>query len=1061
MPDCTACGAQNPSEAAFCLRCGLRLAGEEEPAATRRTVTVVFADVTGSTTLGEALDPEALRRVMARYYADARTALERHGGTVEKFIGDAVVAVFGVPRRHEDDAVRALRAAVEVRERVRALSAELEASLGQRLEIRTGVNTGEVVAGDLTEGASFASGDAMNVAARLEQAAAPDEILVGETTYRLVRDAVTVEIVPPLSLKGKAEPVSAWRVLAVDPTAAGLARRLHTPLVGRGPELQVLMQAFARTRAERHSELVTVLGQAGAGKSRLVRELIAVIEQDATVLRGRCLPYGEGITFWPIAEIIRDAAGIGDDEPAEAAREKIARLVGGHPERQTLVSRLADLLGLESQGAGAIQETFLALRSLFESMAAQMPLALVVDDIHWAEPTLLDFVEYLAGRAREAPILLVCISRPELVDERPGWPTPRERSTVLVLKPLSHADSEELVSQLLGDERAGDELAQRITRAAEGNPLYVEEFVRMLRDDRRLDGDHGNDSSEQRELVSPPTIEALLSARLDRLETEERGAVERAAVVGKVFWWGAVAELTAPQNEAAVGSSLQTLVRREFVVPEPSTFAGEEAFRFSHILMRDAAYGSIPKRARARFHAAFAEWLVRKSADRLAEYEEIVGFHFEQAFRYEKEVGQDLARTAELGEAASARLASSGRRAAQRADMRAAALLLDRASALAPQGVARLEIQLDLVDSLIEAADFARAEAILGDIQEDARRLQSDGIEARSTLLASWLESFVHPSGWRRTAGAQIHAAIDVLEVAGDEGGLAQAHWLLGQLHWRDLQATPTEVALEEALQHARRAGLQREEARILQLAAATAFFGPLRVPAAIARCEELERDAQGNPLALASIRLATGALHAMKEDVRGARADADQAKRTMEELGLPLALGEAAQFSGVIEFIAGDFARAEREFRSSYKILEEMGERSLLSTSAGFLAIVLCAEGRHDEAMQHTYTAEQTGDEDDVATQELWRMARAICLAHAGQVQPAEKLARQAVSLLEDSDFLNMHADALAGQAEVLQLAGKPDEAAGSLATALRLYEQKGNSASLSRARALLDELS
>jgi class 3 adenylate cyclase len=446
---CAACGEENPEGAAFCLRCGSALSSDEESDGTRRTVTVVFADVSGSTTLGEQLDPEALRRVMSRYYAGARSALERHGGTVEKFIGDAVVAVFGVPRRHEDDAVRAVRAAVEVRDGVRVLSAELEASVGKRLEIRTGVNTGEVVSGSLTEGASFASGDAMNVAARLEQAAAPDEILIGESTYRLVRDAVSAQPVAPLPLKGKAEPVRAWRVLSVDPRAPGLARREDAPLVGRQEELARLLDAFALARDERHCELVTILGAAGSGKSRLVRELIASVEAEATVVRGRCLPYGEGITFWPILEMIREAAGIGDEDSAAAAREKIAALVSGEENREAIGARLGDLLGFEGQGAEAIQETFLALRGLFEALASKKPLVLVVDDIHWGEPTLLDFLEYLAGWTRNAAILLVSIARPELIEARPAWMTPREKASTMMLEGLSKDESEELAKELL------------------------------------------------------------------------------------------------------------------------------------------------------------------------------------------------------------------------------------------------------------------------------------------------------------------------------------------------------------------------------------------------------------------------------------------------------------------------------------------------------------------------------------------------------------------------------------------------------------------------------------
>ena len=1055
MADCAACGAQNPAEAAFCLRCGSRLSTEEESQETRRTVTVVFADVTGSTTLGEQLDPEALRRVMARYYREARSVLEQHGGTVEKFIGDAVVAVFGVPRRHEDDAVRAVRAAVDVRERVRVLSADLEASVGKRLEIRTGVNTGEVVAGDLTEGASFASGDAMNVAARLEQAAAPDEILVGEATYRLVRDAVVAEPVEPLSLKGKADTVKAWRVVSADPRAAGIARRLDTPLIGRHQELDTLLDAFARAREGNHCELVTVLGVAGSGKSRLIRELVGSIASEATVLRGRCLPYGEGITFWPILEMIREAAGIGDDESAVAAREKIAALTHGD-EQEAINARVADLLGLEGQGAGAIQETFLALRGLFEALAAEQPLVLVVDDIHWAEPTLLDFLEYLVGWARAAAILLVCISRPELIEERPGWTTPRDRATIMILRPLSRADSEELVSQLLGDE-AADDLIERITGAAEGNPLYVEEFVRMLRDNARANGQNGG--SGYLDLVLPPTIEALLAARLDRLEPEERGVVERAAVVGKVFWWGAVAELSAP-HEVAVGACLQALVRREFVVPEESIFAGEDAFRFSHILMRDAAYGSISKSLRARFHAAFAEWLVRKAGDRLPQYEEIVGYHLEQAYHYEEEIGEDGLRGAELAKAAAAHLASAGRRAARRADMHAAALLLERAGELASEGEARVEILLDIADCLVEAAEFDRAERVLTRARDEAEGLSSARLQARVTLLRSLLRLAVQPADWTRTTGAEVEAAIRTLKESADPAGLSLAYFTVGRVHWMNLRVSQTEAALKQALEYANKARRDREEARILTLAAIALFFGPLDVDAALLRCDELIGRARGNPLVLSWIWLVKGGLRAMKGHAEAGRAELERAKRKMFELDLPLPLGEAFQICGNAEMITGDMARAERELRSSCELLQRIGEQSLLSTSAALLAQVLCNQRRYGEALEQTRVAEHGGDEGDMATQSLWRVARARCLADTGELATADALVREGISLISEADFLSWRGDAFVGMAEVFALGGKRSEAEDALATAIQLYQQKGNVSSARRARALLDEI-
>jgi class 3 adenylate cyclase len=1064
MSACAACGKDNPIEAAFCLACGTALE-ESSRAETRKTITVVFADVTGSTALGEQLDPEALRQVMGRYFAEARAALEHHGGTVEKFIGDAVVGVFGIPQQHEDDAVRAVRAAAELHDRMRNVSAELEASSGLRLEVHTGVNTGKVVAGDLAEGAPFASGDAMNIAARLEQAAEPGEILLGELTYMLVRDAVRVEPSGPLTLKGKTKPVPAWRLIEVDPSLPGLARRFDAPLLGRQAELGLLEEAFANAVAQPCCELVTVFGQAGIGKSRLTREFLSDLEDRATVLRGRCLPYGEGVTFWPLAEALRAAAGIVDEDSSVDARSKIRALLADPDdvaERELIVERVAGALGLQAEAAGAVQETFLALRRFFEVLARERPLVLVFDDIHWAEPTFLDFLEYLAGWTRGVPLLVLCVSRPELAELRPGWSTSSEFQRSVTLGPFSEEQSSRFIENLLSGSKLDEDVAARISSAAEGNPLYLEEFVRMLRDEGLLRRDNGR-MVVQGDLASlplPASIDGVLAARLDLLDGAERGVIERASVIGKIFWWGAIAALSPEAVRPSVGSHLQTLVRREFLLPDASTFAGEDGFRFSHILVRDAAYDSIPKLSRAGLHATFADWLERAAGERLAEYEEIVGYHLEQAYRFETELGKSDARTRELGESASARLASAGRRAAQRADMRAAALLLERAAELAPQDqAARMDVLLDLGDCLIEIADFPRAKAVLTSVREVAHRLGDERLQARAALLGLWLHSCVEPSGWRRTAGAEVEATIKILEKVGDDVGLAQAHWLAGHLHWLDVQAAACGVALERALLYARSGGMEREEARILTRMAAAAFLGPLGVEAAVARCEELTQEARGNPLAVSSILLATGVVRAMTGDFAGARLDAEQGKRMVRELDLPLALGEAAQFSGVIELIVGDAVRAESEFRFSCDVLEEMGERSLQSTSAGFLAEALCSQGRFADALEQTHLAERYGDEDDLATQELWRVSRARCLARNDQLQDAQKLAHEAVALIAESDFLNMRADALVGQAEVLTLAGKTNEAETALASAIELYEEKGNRVSAHRARALRSE--
>ena len=478
MVTCSRCGQENPEGFAFCGACAAPLAPTEPARDVRKVVTVVFSDVTGSTALGEQLDPESLRRVMGRYFDEMQTVVESHEGTVEKFIGDAVMAVFGVPVLHEDDALRAVRAATEMRERLAALNEELERDWGVTIAVRTGVNTGEVVAGDGSEGQRFATGDAVNVAKRFEEAAPAGEILLGETTYRLVRDAVEVEPTEPLGLKGKSEAVRAYRLVTLAGDLPGRARRLDSPMVGRGRELAALEQAYQRAVGERACLLFTVLGAAGVGKSRLIAEFLARVGGEATVMRGRCLPYGEGITYWPLAEALRGHYG---EDPLAA----IERVLSGD-EAPLIAERIAAAIDLGGSAGAPPDETAWALRRLFEAEGRTRPLVALFDDLQWAEPTFLDLVEHLADWAREAPILLICLARPEFLDERPSWGGGKFNATSVLLERLSDGESAELVTNLLGRAQLDETVRDRIMSAAEGNPLFVEEMLAMLIDDGLL-----------------------------------------------------------------------------------------------------------------------------------------------------------------------------------------------------------------------------------------------------------------------------------------------------------------------------------------------------------------------------------------------------------------------------------------------------------------------------------------------------------------------------------------------------------------------------------------------
>src|SRR6266511_2360719 len=440
MVTCPSCGAKHPDGFRFCPSCGASIAepGPSGGTEVRKTVTIVFCDVVCSTAMGETLDPEAVRRVMARYFDRMRTVLERHGATVEKFIGDAVMAVFGIPEVREDDALRAVRAAAEMREGLRELNKELERDFGVELESRIGVNTGEVVTG--TGAGTLATGDAMNAAARLEQAAAPGEVLVGAVTYALVRDAVEAEPVPPISVRGKAEPVHAYR-LAVVTGAHGVARRFDTPMVGRERELRMLREALDRAVSDRACVLFTLLGTAGVGKSRLIEEFLAG-RDGVRVLRGRCLPYGDGITYWPVVEMLTQGAGLGGVASPQETRERLLEVMPGERDSALVVDRLGQLLGLAG-AEGVPDETHWAVRKLLEAMARQEPLVVDLDDLHFAEPALLDLVEHVSDWTRGAPILLVCSARHDLLDARPDWGGGKLNATTIALEPLSEEETEE------------------------------------------------------------------------------------------------------------------------------------------------------------------------------------------------------------------------------------------------------------------------------------------------------------------------------------------------------------------------------------------------------------------------------------------------------------------------------------------------------------------------------------------------------------------------------------------------------------------------------------------
>jgi class 3 adenylate cyclase len=987
----------------------------------RKTVTVLFADVADSTALGERIDPETLRGALARWFDEARSVIERHGGTVEKYIGDSVMAVFGVPQLHEDDALRAVRAADDLGDALAGLNEQLERERGLRFTVRVGINTGEVVTGDGS--GTLVTGDAVNVAKRLEEAGDGGDVIVGEATYELARTAAQFERLAPLALKGKSSRIRAWRLVSVDHDGLPYERRLDTPLVGRRRELEQLRRAFGRSMAERTCHLFTLLGAAGIGKTRLVCEFFDELEDEATVLRGRCLPYGDGITFWPLHDVIQELGG----------EANVMRLLAETEDGELVCERLL--------GEHGSQELFWAVRRLCETLARERPLVLCFEDVHWAEPTFLDLIEYLAGWIRDAPVFLVCLARPEFLDERPAWLSGQENAASVTLSPLSAAESKQLLDAL---GIAGASSA-RIAEAAEGNPLYAEQMAAMLAE--------GGDPT-----AIPPTIQSLLAARLDRLTPEERATIERAAVCGKEFWREAVVALTPREERGNVGSVLMSLVRKELVRPHRSAVRPDDAFRFGHVLIRDAAYTAIPKGTRAELHEGFAEWTESNAGDRMLELEEIIGYHLEQAFRYREQLGplDDHARA--LGARAGELLGNAGRRAFARGDMPAAVTLLARSGALLPERQElRLQVLQELGSALMRTGDFSRADTALSEALAGAAAAGDKRLELRTLIEREFFRTFTHPETPTTEIVAVAERAIPLLTELGDELGLAKAWWLRSEPDVIAGRFGARAEALERALVHARLAGDARDESSLVALLAQALAYGPTPVPDAIRRCEELGASRPNDRAVEAAIASTLAGLHAMHGDFEEARRLVARAHRLYDEIGPRYLRAAASLAPASVELLAGDPGAAVRELRASYEVLEQMGESGVRSTIAAFLAQALVADERYDAAEEFAQISAQTGSAGDIVTQSVWRSAQAAALARKGEVEPAEGLAREAVELAKTTDFLDLQAGALLTHADVLRTAGRAEKAAILFEESRQLYERKGNIIGAQRAASLL----
>jgi class 3 adenylate cyclase len=979
---CQNCGNENPEGFRFCGSCGVELVDTPPPREVRKTVTVLFCDVTGSTAMGERLDPESTRRVMGRYFDSMREAIERHGGTVEKFIGDAVMAVFGIPVVHEDDALRAVRAASDMRSALSTLNEALERDWGVRIQSRIGVNTGEVVTGD---GDSIATGDAVNVAARLEQGAAPGETLIGEPTHRLVRDAVIAEPVAALDAKGKSEPVAAFRLIGLVEGAEFIPRRLDSPLVGRENELAQLQRAYDHAVSERVAYQFTLLGPAGIGKSRLVRELHDRV--DAALVAGRCLPYGEGITYWPLAEIEPISSGV----DFEANRDEIA----------------------------------LQTRRILERLAREQPLVVVFDDLQWAEPTFLDLIDHVTDLSRDAPMLLLCVARPDLLDVRPAWGGGKLNSTTMLLEALTESESGQLVDNLLLSRDPA--MRERIATAAEGNPLYLEEMLAMVSENGDSD------------IAVPPTIQALLAARLDRLGPDERTVVESAAVQGQEFRRDALAALMPSPLADRLGGTLQSLVRKDLIRPTE-----DEAFRFKHLLLRDAAYDALPKEQRADLHERFADWV----EGNVPGLEEILGYHLEQAYHYRSELGPVDDRGAALARRAARLLGIAGRRALGRADMHASTSLLERAiGLLGSEDSEAVALYPELAVAVSERGDLARAEELLRSAEAAGDETTRLTARARRTMIE------VGRGVNMATASATLEEVLAQAERIGDPALLAEVLKNSGIVSsWLGDFGT-AEALLRRSLDYARQADDPRQIGESIQWWILILLWGPIHVEAALAECRRLADET--TDAGRSRILVAEGVLRGLRGEFDEARKLTARGRAIMEELGQTVNSAAISMPIALMEQLAGEPKTAERMLREGREQLIAAGERGYLSSVSGVLAGALCDQGRFDEADPFADESREMGAEDDYTTQMYWRAAKARILTDRGLREEGAELAAEVVELTRGENGFD-------AQVLLLQMADllEPDAARAALERAVEASEAKGNLVSAAQARERLAAL-
>ncbi len=965
-----------------------------------------------------------MHRVLARFSEMARGVIEAHGGTVEKFIGDAVMAIFGVPVLHEDDALRAVRAAHELHQALGPLNDELSRSYGVTLELRTGVNTGEVVTGTHER---LATGDAVNVAARLQQAASPGEVLLSEQVVRLVRGSVEATELGPTQLKGKSHPVAVYRLVAVTETAPDGSRHHDAPLVGRTHELHILSDAFARVVRERSCGLFTLLGAAGVGKSRLVEEFAPTV--DATVVRGRCLSYGEGITYWPVVHVVKSLISSEDTVTALLSEDR------------AIAAGVAALFG-EAEAATSSSEIAWAVRKVLERVATARPLVVVFEDLHWGEPTLFDLIEHVTDLSRSASIFLLCVARPELMERRAGWGGGKLNATALLLEPLDEEETDTLIEVLAGSGvHLSAELRDKVRHAAGGNPLFVEEMLSLVTD------------AKTRDIEVPPSVHALLAARLDQLESKELRALERGAVEGQSFHLGAVCALSPTEPE--VPSCLVGLVRKDLIRPERPTLPGDDAFRFRHLLIRDAAYDGLAKSVRADLHVRFAHWLTQ-AVPHLVELDEIVGYHLEQAVKYLAELGPLDDAANDIAAAASEHLGSAGLRALDRGDMTAGVNLLERSSVLQLHDL-DVPLELTLAQAYWYAGRMDDAQAHAAATADRAKAIGDELGELEVRLCAVSYSMSVDPHAASQESFLVIEEAHGVFDDTDNDVALAYLWWATSWVEHHHCRFGAGSEAAMKAMHHADAAGLRFFARGCRDMAAAECVWGPTPVGEGLSWLAEMQ---DASPFYEPFVDCLRAVLLTEMGSLDEARSLLDASHRGSAERGDLTLASECAWARSIVEAAAGDDDEAERVIRQVCEELERFGDRGRLSTVDCDLAQCLYRLGRYEESETWARKGLELGASDDMATQVGAAQVLAKVAARRGEEEEALALGRRAVSLAETTESPMYRGEALFDLAEVHHLLGDDGEARTCLNSAIEQFELKGATAWAEQARHKLVDL-